>query len=154
MLPGFTPPVSLLKPVRGLDFDSYENFVSFCQQDYPEYEILFCVNDMSDPAVPVIQRIMAEYPEQKIRIFSNAPQIGTNRKVNNLALLTREADMKLSSRAMAMSGLAPGTCGKLSRRLSTPQSVQQAASIAPLRNGISARNWKPSVLPAIFLQAR
>ncbi|MGB2625797.1 MAG: bacteriohopanetetrol glucosamine biosynthesis glycosyltransferase HpnI [Candidatus Acidiferrum sp.] len=95
VLPGFTPPVSLLKPVRGLDFDSYENFVSFCQQDYPEYEILFCVNDMSDPAVPVIQRIMAQYPEQKIRIFSNAPQIGTNRKVNNLALLTREAEHEI-----------------------------------------------------------
>lgn len=91
VLPQFTPPVSLLKPVRGLDFDSYENFVSFCQQDYPDYEILFCVNEMSDTAVPVIRKIMAEYPERKIRILSNAPQIGTNRKVNNLALLTREA---------------------------------------------------------------
>jgi ceramide glucosyltransferase len=92
VLPEFTPPVSLLKPVRGLDFDSYENFASFCQQDYPEYEILFCVNEMSDPAVPVIQKIIAEYPERRIHIFSNAPQIGSNRKVNNLALLTREAE--------------------------------------------------------------
>ncbi len=40
-LPEYSPPVSLLKPVRGVDFGSYENFVSCCQQDYLEYEILF-----------------------------------------------------------------------------------------------------------------
>lgn len=87
----FTPPVSILKPVRGVDFGSYENFSSFCQQNYPDYEILFCVNEMSDAAVPVIQRVMAEFPERRIRIFSGAAQLGTNRKVNNLVLLTKEA---------------------------------------------------------------
>jgi ceramide glucosyltransferase len=91
VLSGFQPPVSLLKPVRGVDFASYENFSSFCRLDYEAYEILFCVNEMSDPAVPVIQQVMAEFPERKIRILSGAAQVGTNRKVNNLALLTREA---------------------------------------------------------------
>ena len=95
VLPDYTPPVSLLKPVRGLDFDSYENFVSFCQLDYPEYEILFCVNEMSDSAVQVIQKLMVEYPQRRIRILSDAPQIGSNRKVNNLALLTREAQYEI-----------------------------------------------------------
>jgi ceramide glucosyltransferase len=90
-LPEFTPPVSLLKPVRGVDFASYENFRSFCALDYPEYEILFCVNEMDDPAVAVIQRLAKEFPERRIEIFSGAPQVGTNRKVNNLALLTRQA---------------------------------------------------------------
>ena len=90
-LPEFTPPVSLLKPVRGVDFASYENFRSFCTLDYPEYEILFCVNEMDDPAVPVIQRLAKEFPKRRIEIFSGAPQVGTNRKVNNLALLARQA---------------------------------------------------------------
>jgi len=89
--PEFTPPVSLLKPVRGVDFASYENFRSFCTLNYPEYEILFCVNEMDDLAVPVIRRLAKEFPERRIEIFSGAPQIGTNRKVNNLALLTRQA---------------------------------------------------------------
>lgn len=90
-LPDFTPPVSILKPVRGVDFASHENFSSFCKQNYPEYEILFGVNEMSDPAVAVVQKVMAEFPERRIRILSGATQLGANRKVNNLALLTKEA---------------------------------------------------------------
>ena len=94
-LPTFTPPVSLLKPVRGVDFGSYENFASFCVQNYPEYEILFCVNEMSDAAVPVIEKVMKDFPKRRIRILSNAPQIGSNRKINNLALLQREAKCEI-----------------------------------------------------------
>jgi ceramide glucosyltransferase len=93
--PDFAPPVSLLKPVRGVDFATHENFASFCQQDYPEYEILFCVNDLLDPAVPVIQQIIAEYPQHRIRLLHGAPQTGSNRKVNNLVLLTQEAQHEI-----------------------------------------------------------
>jgi ceramide glucosyltransferase len=95
VLCAFKPPVSVLKPVRGVDFASHENYVSFCKQDYPEYEILFCVNDLNDPAVPLIRNLMAEYPKQSIRLLSDAAQIGSNRKVNNLALLAREAKHEL-----------------------------------------------------------
>ncbi|HXX70815.1 MAG TPA: bacteriohopanetetrol glucosamine biosynthesis glycosyltransferase HpnI, partial [Candidatus Acidoferrum sp.] len=90
-LPDFRPPVSLLKPVYGVDFATYENYASFCRQNYAEYEILFCVNDLSDPAVPVIRRLISGFPQIPIRLLSGAEQIGTNRKVNNLALLSREA---------------------------------------------------------------
>jgi ceramide glucosyltransferase len=87
----YTPPVSLLKPVRGVDFASYENYESFCLQDYPDYEILFAVNDAGDAAVPLIHRLIAEFPSRQIRLFVGAENLGANRKVNKLARLSREA---------------------------------------------------------------
>jgi len=91
----FAPPVSLLKPVHGVDFASKINFESFCRQEYPDYEILFCVNDMEDPAVPLIQQAIRDYPQRSVRILSNAPKIGSNQKVNNLVLLAHEAKYEI-----------------------------------------------------------
>src|SRR5258708_34730163 len=64
-IPEFAPPASMLKPVRGVDFASYENFASFCQQEYPEYEILFAVNDNADPTGPIIHRLIAHFPQRR-----------------------------------------------------------------------------------------
>jgi ceramide glucosyltransferase len=91
VLPNYAPPVSLLKPVRGVDFGSFENFSSFCHQDYPDYEILFAVNEESDPAVPLIRRLEAEFPARRIRLLVGAEQVGANRKVSKLIRLMNEA---------------------------------------------------------------
>jgi ceramide glucosyltransferase len=97
VLPSHMPGVSVLKPVRGVDFASYDNYSSFCEQDYAEYEILFGVNDMNDPAIDLIKRLIADHPASKIKLIVGAPQIGTNRKVNMLARLAQEARFQILS---------------------------------------------------------
>jgi ceramide glucosyltransferase len=89
------PPVSILKPVRGIDREAYENFASMCQLDYPEYEIVFAVAETNDPAIALINRIQASFPNRSIRLIAGVEQIGTSRKTNSLCRLVKEAKYEL-----------------------------------------------------------
>jgi ceramide glucosyltransferase len=135
-LGAYMPPVSILKPVRGVDFASRENYASFCGQDYPEYEILFCVNDLDDPAVPLIRNLMSEYPRRSIRLLSGAPQLGSNRKVNNLALLAREAKYEL----LVQSDGDVRVSSNYLRELAAPFEHAQAGVVSCFYRGVSQPN--------------
>ncbi len=84
------PSVSVLKPIKGVDQGAYENFASFCRQDYADYEILFGVADAADPAVALVERLRAEFPERRIGLHV-AESIGANPKVSLLHHLSLQA---------------------------------------------------------------
>src|SRR5260370_3943836 len=135
-LPNYTPPVSVLKTVRGLDFGSHENFTSFCRQEYPEYEILFAVNDEGDPAVPVIRRIIAEFPERKIRLLVGAEHFGANRKVNKLARLAREAQNEVLALTDGDVRVGPGYL----REVVLPLADRKVGAVTSFYRGIAEKN--------------
>ena len=80
-----TQPVSILKPLRGTDPEMYESFRSHCLLDYPEYEIVFGVSEVDDPAAELVRRLQAEFPQRAIQLIVCSRNLGTNRKVSNLA---------------------------------------------------------------------
>jgi ceramide glucosyltransferase len=70
----YEPAVSIIKPTKGVDQSALMNFRSFCQQEYGgDYELLFCVEESSDPVVPIVRQIMAEYPDHRIRLIHSDP---------------------------------------------------------------------------------
>jgi ceramide glucosyltransferase len=83
-LADFSPPVSVLKPVKGVDAESFDNFASFCTQDYPEYQVVFAVASAQDPVVPVIERVIAAFPNVDISLVVDGAIHGANYKVCNL----------------------------------------------------------------------
>jgi ceramide glucosyltransferase len=89
--PTFTPAVSILKPLRGVDPQMYESFRSHCVQDYPEYEIIFGVSDVDDPAVEAVHRLMREFPECHIKLVICPAVLGNNRKTSNLVQMLPHA---------------------------------------------------------------
>lgn len=83
---GFAPGVSILKPVKGTDAQTYGAFVSHCEQVYTgEFELLFGVSSLQDPAVAEVARLRVEYPHVAIRLIECPLRLGTNGKVSNLA---------------------------------------------------------------------
>ena len=79
-----TPPVTILKPLHGLEPELYDNLRSFCCQRYPVFQIVFGVHRGDDPAVAIVRRLQAELPGHDLRLVIGERNIGANRKVSNL----------------------------------------------------------------------
>lgn len=85
-------PVSILKPVKGVDPGMYQAFASHCMQDFPsEYEVIFGVASLDDPAAALIHRLQAEFPQTAIRLVVCPQTFGLNGKVSTLVQMLPHA---------------------------------------------------------------
>lgn len=79
------PAITIIKPVKGMDAESYKNFASFCSQDYPgNTQLLFAVASADDPVIPVIRQLIHNFPSLDISLVINPSIHGPNYKVSNL----------------------------------------------------------------------
>jgi ceramide glucosyltransferase len=85
------PPISILKPLKGTDPEIYESFRSHCLQDYPEYDIIFGVSDLNDPAIESVKKLQQEFPDRRIQLLVCPNILGANVKASNLAQMLAEA---------------------------------------------------------------
>jgi ceramide glucosyltransferase len=103
--PDYHPPISILKPLCGLDTGAYAKLASFCQQQYPTYQIIFGVRESNDPAIAVVKQIITDFPQVDIRLVVDDNVLGNNLKVSNLVniapfvrhefLLISDSDIKV-----------------------------------------------------------
>lgn len=63
------PGVSIMKPLKGVDDNLYENLRTFFNIDYPQYELIFCVQDAADPAIDIVKKLIAEYPVIDAKLY-------------------------------------------------------------------------------------
>ncbi len=87
----FTPPVSILRSLKGLDPHMYLAFRSHCLLHYDEYEVLFGVSDPDEPALALVKKLQEEFPRRQLRVVYCAEALGLNGKVSNLAQMLPQA---------------------------------------------------------------
>lgn len=157
----FQPAVSILKPVYGLDPELIENLRSFCQQDYPEYQIIFGVQDKNDPAIPSIEKVIKEFSHINVSYIIDSRIYGTNHKVSNLIniyplakhdyLLIADSDMRVPANYLSevMAPFADSEVGAVTCLYSGSARGKLASSL----NAMFINEWfLPSVLISRILQ--
>jgi ceramide glucosyltransferase len=142
----FDRPVTILKPVCGLDPGLYGNLRSFCDQDYREFQVIFGVRDADDPAIAVVERVIRDFPDHDLSLVVDERVIGTNLKVSNLAnmhgqvkhdiLIVADSDMRVDR-------------GYL-KAVTAPFQDPQVGAVTCLYRG-SPAGGLPSVLGSMFI---
>lgn len=159
--PNQFPPVSILKPLKGVDPAMWESFCSHCEQDYHHYQLIFGVSDPADPAIALVHRLKQEYPGRDIQLVVSDQALGTNTKVSTLAqmvpaarhdvLLVNDSDIRV----------APGYL----RSVISPLADDSVGLVTCLYRGVAAgtlgsrlealgisTDFVPGVLSAKFLE--
>ncbi len=144
-LPRLFPPVSILKPLKGLDDNLYDNLLSFCTQDYPEYEIIFSLQNHNDPAYKIAKKIEEKCPHRDITIIVRETGTGLNPKVNNLlsAYKTSKHELVLISDSNVM--VDANYLQEITSHMAHPETGHEVGLVSNIIKGVGGRT-----LGAIF----
>jgi ceramide glucosyltransferase len=159
----FAPGVSILKPLKGFDAGMYEAFASHCLQEYAgEYEILFGVSSLDDPAVAAVEVLQAEFPERRIRLIVCPEKLGLNGKISNVAqmavdakyeyLIVNDSDIHVSPRYLSriMRGFATTDRGKRVGMVTAPYRGVAHGTLGSKMEALGiATDFFPGVLTAL-----
>jgi ceramide glucosyltransferase len=118
---GGAEPVSILKPLHGLDDGLEQNLRSFFGQDYPCFEILFAARSEDDPGLALARRLSGEYPQVPARFFVTGEPPWANAKAWSLETMTREAAHDLLVMSDSDIRVSPGMLRVLSAEFSDPR---------------------------------
>jgi ceramide glucosyltransferase len=108
------PPVTVLKPLCGLEPDLYTNLRSFCEQDYPVVQVVFAVRDGEDPAIGVVEQLIRDLPDRDLALVVDGRVYGANHKASNLVnayesakhdvIVVADSDMRVDRRYLERVG--------------------------------------------------
>jgi ceramide glucosyltransferase len=136
--PSQRPPISVLRPVRGLENHIEQALRSSFTLDYPQFEILFCVAEADDPALPLIDRLIAAYPQADARILVGDERLCANPKLNNIAKGWRTARHDLVVMSDSNVDLPPDYLHQLVARLHDGVGLVSVPGIGSLPEGLWA----------------
>ena len=137
-------PISILKPLAGLDADLESNLRTFFEQDYPSFEILFAVREPDDPAVPVVEKLRQEYPNVPSRLLITGEPPYPNAKVFSLDRMLPASAHDLVVMSDSDIRVTPTLLGRSPRSFRIPSWAWRRAPIAPSPGKASGRVWKRS----------
>jgi len=150
------PAVTVLKPLCGAEPGLYENLRSFCKQNYPEFQIVFGVCDSDDPALRVVERLVAEFPKLPIDVVIDARQHGGNRKVSSLINMLGRArhDVLLMADSDAFAGpdyLATVTAPLLDRKVGLVTCLYHGEPTGRIWSRLGAMYVNEWYMPSVLL---
>jgi ceramide glucosyltransferase len=153
-LPEFTPAVSILKPVKGLDPGMIDAFRSHCNQNYAgDYELIFGVSSggagtEDDPAVPAIRQLIAEFPDHAIQLVLCPERFGSNGKVSNLIQMLPHAQHDYIVVNDSDIRVSPNYLARVLRQFTAPEK-KPVGMVTALYRGHAAKWTFGSILEAL-----